>query len=150
RLLEAEPALAQEVAGDLQRWGGVVALGSLPGAWVKHAAQGSALVADGLAGGRWAPLVERLALGEANGGVWGGWGDPRAGAPRARCLGGAGGPAKGARPPAPPPPPPAPARRPRPAAAGAGPAARPGGTPPPGTPPPGGRGRRSGRAGRGP
>ena len=38
-----------------------------PGARAKAAAQGAALLADGLAGGRWAPLVERLRLREASG-----------------------------------------------------------------------------------
>ena len=36
---------------------------------VKSAARGAALLADGLAGGRYAPLVARLRLGEARGGV---------------------------------------------------------------------------------
>jgi predicted butyrate kinase (DUF1464 family) len=38
-----------------------------PAARAKAAAQGAALLADGLAGGRWAPLVERLRLREASG-----------------------------------------------------------------------------------
>jgi predicted butyrate kinase (DUF1464 family) len=41
----------------------------LPGAWVKHAAQGAALIADGLCGGPFAPLVEWLKLREACGTV---------------------------------------------------------------------------------
>lgn len=45
----------------------VVPLANLPGAWVKHAAQGSALLADGLAGGRHADLIEALALRRAEG-----------------------------------------------------------------------------------
>jgi predicted butyrate kinase (DUF1464 family) len=36
---------------------------------VKHAAQGAALLADGLAGGRYAPLIEQLALRQAAGSV---------------------------------------------------------------------------------
>jgi len=44
-------------------------LPSLPGAWVKHSAQGAAIVADGLAGGRFAPIVERLRLRESSGSV---------------------------------------------------------------------------------
>ena len=43
--------------------------GDLPGAWVKHAAQGAALIADGLCGGAFAPLVEWLKLREASGTV---------------------------------------------------------------------------------
>jgi predicted butyrate kinase (DUF1464 family) len=69
RLLEREPELAAEVASDLQRFGEVRRLEGLPGAWVKHAAQGAAILADGLAGGRHAPLVERLALRQASGSV---------------------------------------------------------------------------------
>ncbi len=41
--------------------------GDLPGAWVKHAAQGAALIADGLAGGTFAPLIDWLKLREATG-----------------------------------------------------------------------------------
>jgi predicted butyrate kinase (DUF1464 family) len=69
RLLEMEPTLADAIAADLGAVGGVVRLQSLPGAWVKHAAQGAAVLADGLAGGRYAPLVERLRLREAAGTV---------------------------------------------------------------------------------
>lgn len=43
--------------------------GDLTGAWVKHAAQGAALLADGLCGGANAPLVEWLKLREASGTV---------------------------------------------------------------------------------
>jgi predicted butyrate kinase (DUF1464 family) len=69
RLLETEPELVEEVAADLSLIVRVVYLESLPGAWVKHAAQGAALLADGLAGGRHAPLVEHLAIKVANGTV---------------------------------------------------------------------------------
>ncbi len=69
RLLENEPELVEEVAADLSLIVRVVYLESLPGAWVKHTAQGAALLADGLAGGRYASLVEHLALKEASGTV---------------------------------------------------------------------------------
>jgi predicted butyrate kinase (DUF1464 family) len=68
-LLEREPALAGRVEADLARFGPVRRLGGLPGARVKQAAQGSALLADGLAGGRWAALVEVLQLRGARGSV---------------------------------------------------------------------------------
>jgi predicted butyrate kinase (DUF1464 family) len=69
RLLEEEPALAAQVAADLGRLAAVRRLESLPGAWVKQAAQGAALLADGLAGGKHRELVERLALRAAGGTV---------------------------------------------------------------------------------
>jgi predicted butyrate kinase (DUF1464 family) len=69
RLLETEPAFIEEVAADLARLARVSHLKSLPGAWVKHAAQGAALLADGLAGGRRAPLVRQLRLEESAGTV---------------------------------------------------------------------------------
>jgi predicted butyrate kinase (DUF1464 family) len=69
RLLESEPELVEEVAADLSLIVRVVYLESLPGAWVKHAAQGAALLADGMAGGQHAPLVEHLALRAASGTV---------------------------------------------------------------------------------
>jgi predicted butyrate kinase (DUF1464 family) len=83
RLLETEPELVEQVCADLVRWGPVAALGSLPGAWVKQAAQGAALLADGLAGGRWSVLVESLALREASGTVLDGLSQPRAAEVRA-------------------------------------------------------------------
>jgi predicted butyrate kinase (DUF1464 family) len=50
--------------------GALIPLPSLAGAWVKQAAQGTALLADGLAGGRHADLVEALDLRGASGTVW--------------------------------------------------------------------------------
>jgi len=78
RLLESEPGFTEQVAGDLARLVNVVRLEPLPGAWVKHAAQGAALVADGLAGGRYAPLVGHLALRQAAGSALDWLGHPRA------------------------------------------------------------------------
>lgn len=69
QLLETETALTDEVATDLARFAPVRRLASLPGAWVKHAAQGAALLADGLAGGVHSPIVEALHLREASGTV---------------------------------------------------------------------------------
>jgi predicted butyrate kinase (DUF1464 family) len=63
---------ADYAEGVLDEIGEVVPLPSLPGAWVKHAAQGSALLADGLAGGRHAGLVESLDLRGASGTIWDG------------------------------------------------------------------------------
>jgi predicted butyrate kinase (DUF1464 family) len=67
RLLETEPELVEDVAADLSLIVRVVFLESLTGAWVKHAAQGAALLADGLARGRYASLVEQLQLKAASG-----------------------------------------------------------------------------------
>jgi predicted butyrate kinase (DUF1464 family) len=69
RLLEREPELVDQVAMDLSLLVRVLMLQSLPGAWVKHAAQGAALLADGLAGGRYAPLVAQIELKSAGGSV---------------------------------------------------------------------------------
>jgi predicted butyrate kinase (DUF1464 family) len=69
RLLETEPAFIDDVSADLARLASVSRLESLPAAWVKHAAQGAALLADGLAGGHHAPLVKQLRLEESAGTV---------------------------------------------------------------------------------
>ncbi len=69
RLLEREEELASSVKADLERLAPVSHLDNLPGAWVKHAAQGAALLADGLADGRHADLVKTLALRQASGTV---------------------------------------------------------------------------------
>jgi predicted butyrate kinase (DUF1464 family) len=69
RLLESEPELIEQVWMSLNLIARVVALERLPGAWVKHAAQGAALIADGLAGGINAPLIEHLRLKDASGTV---------------------------------------------------------------------------------
>jgi predicted butyrate kinase (DUF1464 family) len=69
RLRESEPELIEQVAMDLSLLARVIELKSLPGAWVKHAAQGAAILADGLACGQYALLVEQLALKTASGTV---------------------------------------------------------------------------------
>jgi predicted butyrate kinase (DUF1464 family) len=67
RLLELQPELVWEAMPREEI--PVEKLGNLPGAWVKQSAQGAAIVADGLAGGRWANVVERLEIRAAAGTV---------------------------------------------------------------------------------
>jgi predicted butyrate kinase (DUF1464 family) len=69
RLLECDAALAEVVTQDLLDLAKVTRLESLTAAWVKHAAQGAALLADGLAGGSYASLIETRALRQASGTV---------------------------------------------------------------------------------
>jgi predicted butyrate kinase (DUF1464 family) len=63
------PGIASLAFESLARFGRTARLPTLPGAWVKHAAQGAALLADGLAGGRHGDLVETLQLRAASGTV---------------------------------------------------------------------------------
>jgi predicted butyrate kinase (DUF1464 family) len=65
-----QPEMAHLTADALARLGRVSPLPTLPGAWVKHAAQGSAILADALAGGRFSPVAESLRLADASGSVW--------------------------------------------------------------------------------
>jgi predicted butyrate kinase (DUF1464 family) len=65
-----DPGIASLANEALLPFGELTLLPSLPNAWVKHAAQGSALLADGLAGGRHGSLLTSLALREASGTVW--------------------------------------------------------------------------------
>lgn len=69
RLLQYSPNLTRNVIRRLRRLGTVRRLPGLPRAWAKHAAQGAAVIADGLAGGRCEPIVKRLRLREASGTV---------------------------------------------------------------------------------
>ena len=65
-----EPRIARMMTEALAPFGEVAPLPSLPGAWVKHAAQGAAVLADALAGGRFAPVADSLQLASATGSVW--------------------------------------------------------------------------------
>jgi len=64
------PDIAGLAGEALARFGTLTPLPSLPGAWVKHAAQGSALLADALAGGEFAPVARALELHSARGSIW--------------------------------------------------------------------------------
>lgn len=69
-LFHTHPDFTQEALGQLPS--GFYRLhyaGDLPGAWVKHATQGAALIAEGLCGGAFAPLVDWLKLRESRGTV---------------------------------------------------------------------------------
>jgi len=68
----SDPVIARIAEEALSKLADVVPLPSLPGAWVKHAAQGAALLADGLAGGRHSNLVDSFQLRNAAGTVWDG------------------------------------------------------------------------------
>jgi predicted butyrate kinase (DUF1464 family) len=59
--------LAHEALG---RSASVISLPMLQGAWVKHAAQGSAILADALMGGPFAPVADSLQVRSASGSVW--------------------------------------------------------------------------------
>lgn len=69
RGLELQPNFTESLLQTLQPLGDIILLPALPGAWVKHAAQGAALLADGLAGGPWKGLVSDLRLRQAAGTV---------------------------------------------------------------------------------
>jgi predicted butyrate kinase (DUF1464 family) len=65
-----QPEIARLTTTALARFGKLTPLPSLSGAWVKHAAQGAALLADALAGGRAAPLADSLRLSTSSGSAW--------------------------------------------------------------------------------
>ncbi|MGF1578245.1 MAG: DUF1464 family protein [Gemmataceae bacterium] len=69
RLLEVAPDLGTRVSEELAKFESVIRLPSLSEAWVKHAAQGAAVLADGLVGGKFQDLVEQLELTNATGTV---------------------------------------------------------------------------------
>jgi predicted butyrate kinase (DUF1464 family) len=64
------PGVASLVVEATMRFGRVMDLPNLPEATVKHAAQGSAILADALAGGQYAQIVDSLKLTSAEGSVW--------------------------------------------------------------------------------
>ncbi len=65
-----QPEIMRLTTEALARFGELIPLPCLPGAWVKHAAQGSAILADALAGGRYRSLAESLQIASASGSVW--------------------------------------------------------------------------------
>ncbi|MGP0065422.1 MAG: DUF1464 family protein [Isosphaeraceae bacterium] len=64
------PEILRLATEALSTSGQAIPLPSLPGAWVKHGAQGAALIADALAGGRYRPLADSLQIASASGSVW--------------------------------------------------------------------------------
>jgi predicted butyrate kinase (DUF1464 family) len=66
----ALPGIAASVHEATARFGRTIDLPNLPFARVKHAAQGSAILADALSGGRFAALAESLELTSAAGSIW--------------------------------------------------------------------------------
>jgi len=67
-LFRTDPDLTQQALGDLPTsFFRLHYAGDIPGAWVKHAAQGAALIANGLAGGELKQLVEWMKLRDATG-----------------------------------------------------------------------------------
>lgn len=64
------PEILRLAEQSLAPLGQIRVLPSLPDAWVKHAAQGSAVLADGLAGGACAGVVRSLHIQDASGSIW--------------------------------------------------------------------------------
>ncbi len=64
------PDVSSQIDAALTGLGWTIPLPMLPGAWVKHAAQGAAILADALAGGQFAAIADSLRLAEAAGSVW--------------------------------------------------------------------------------
>src|SRR5262249_26038364 len=65
KLLQQEADVRGAVMEGLESVARVQVLEPLSGAWVKQAAQGAAVMADGLAVGAWQPLVDHLAIRQA-------------------------------------------------------------------------------------
>ena len=70
-LIYLSGARADSAVGVLDRLAKVKRLGNLPGASIRHAAQGAVILADGLAGGRFEPIVEVLKLRDSSGSTLG-------------------------------------------------------------------------------